>query len=228
MSNSETFIDEVSEEVRKDRLFGYMRKYGWIAVLAILAIVGGTAYVEYTKAQTTAQARAAGDTILAALNIDDDEGRSAALAQIDVPGGAGAITGLLSAASLQEMGDIEGVAAALEAVALSDDAPEVYRDLAVLKSVMIQGDTLAVEDRRAMLSGLAMAGSTFRLVAQEQLALIAAQTGDVDAAIEQFAAIAQDAEVTRGLRDRAFIMIVALGGDLEALISGLDNALGDQ
>ena len=44
MSNSETFIDEVTEEVRKDQLFGYIRKYGWIAVLAVLAIVGGTAF----------------------------------------------------------------------------------------------------------------------------------------------------------------------------------------
>ena len=49
MSNSETFIDEVTEEVRKDQLFGYMRKYGWIAVLAVLAIVGGTAFSELRK-----------------------------------------------------------------------------------------------------------------------------------------------------------------------------------
>jgi hypothetical protein len=228
MSNSETFIDEVTEEVRKDQLFGYMRKYGWIAVLAVLAIVGGTAFSELRKAQTETAAQAAGDTILAALEIDDDEARAAALSDIEATGGAAAITGLLAAADLTETGDVDGAAAALEAVALDDGSPQVYRDLATLKSVMVQRDTLSVQDRRAILSGLAAAGSTFRLVAKEQLALIAVEAGEAEDAITQFVAIAQDAEVTGGLRDRAFTMIVALGGDLEALISTPVTQVGDQ
>ncbi|MEN8840433.1 MAG: hypothetical protein ABF288_04880, partial [Octadecabacter sp.] len=58
----------------------------------------------------------------------------------------------------------------------------------------------------------------FRLVAQEQLALLSVEAGDIEAATTQFLAIAQDAEVTRGLRERAFSMIVALGGDIDALL----------
>ncbi|MCF2872179.1 tetratricopeptide repeat protein [Octadecabacter sp. G9-8] len=228
MSNSETFMDEVTEEVRKDQLFGYMRKYGWIAVLVVLVVVGGTAFSEFRKAQVENAAQAAGDTILSALEIDDNTERAAALAAIEATGGAGAITGLLAAADLTETGDIAGAVAALETVALDGEAPQVYRDLATLKSVMVQHDTLSADARRAMLSGLAMAGSSFRLIAQEQLAMIAVETGDVDDAIGQFVAIAQDAEVTRGLRERAFTMIVALGGDLEALISTPMTQTGDQ
>ena len=56
MSNPESFIEEVNEEVRRDRLYGLLRRYGWIAVLAILLIVGGAAYSEYRKAQARAQA----------------------------------------------------------------------------------------------------------------------------------------------------------------------------
>jgi hypothetical protein len=228
MSKSETFIDEVTEEVRKDQLFGYMRKYGWIAVLVVLLLVGGTAFSEYRKAQVENKAQAAGDTILAALQMDDDAQRAAALGAIDATGGAGAITGLLAAADLTETGNVAGAASALEAVALDDTVPQVYRDLATLKSVMVQRDTLGAAERRAMLSGLAMAGSSFRLIAQEQLALISVESGDVDGAIQQFVAIAQDAEVTQGLRERAFTMIVALGGDLEALISTALSQTGDQ
>lgn len=228
MSNNETFIDEVTEEVRKDQLFGYMRKYGWIAVLVVLALVGGTAYSEFNKSQAEANARAAGDQILAALEIDDDAARAAALQSIEATGGAAAITGLLAAADLTETGDIAGAASTLEAVALEDGAPEVYRDLAALKSVMVQGDSLAIEERRAMLAGLAAPGGAFRLVAQEQLALIAVEAGEIDAAIEQFAAIGQDAEVTRGLRERAFSMIVALGGDLDALVNVPTTQAGEQ
>ncbi len=218
MSNNESFIDEVSEEVRKDKLFGYMRKYGWIAVLVVLLIVGGTAYSELRKAAATNAAEAAGDEILTALEIDDDLERAAALQAIDANGPAAAITGLLAAADLTETGDIEGAVAALEAVALDDAAPQVYRELAALKSVMIQGDTLSVEERRGMLAGLAVAGASFRVVAQEQLALLSVEAGETEAAITQFAAIAQDAEATRGLRERAFSMIVALGGDIDALV----------
>lgn len=218
MSNSESFIEEVTEEVRKDQLFGYMRKYGWIAILVVLLIVGGTAYSEFRKAQDTNAAQAAGDKILAALEIDDDAERATALQAIEATGPAAAITGLLAASNLTETGDIEGAAVALEAVAMDDDTPQVYRDLATLKSVMAQGDSLSVEDRRAMLSGLAAAGAPFRLVAQEQLALLSVEEGDVETATTQFLAIAQDAEATRGLRERSFSMIVAMGGDIDALV----------
>ena len=215
MSNSESFIEEVTEEVRKDQLFGYMRKYGWIAVLVVLLIVGGTAYSEFRKAQVTNPAQAAGDKILAALEIDDDAERAAALQAIEATGPAAAITGLLAASDLTETGDIAGAAAALDVVALDENAPQVYRDLAALKSVMVQGDTLAIEERRAMLSGLAAAGAPFRLVAQEQLALLSVEAGDIDAATTQFLAIAQDAETTHGLRVRAFSMIEAMAVTLK-------------
>jgi len=226
MSNSESFIDEVTEEVRKDKLFGYMRKYGWIAVLAVLLIVGGTAYSEFRKAQTVQAAQAAGDQIIAALEMDDDAERAAALQAIETAGPAAAITGLLAGADLEETGDVAGAVAALDAVALDGDAPQVYRDLAALKSVMVQAETLSADDRRAILAGLAVAGAPFRIVAQEQLALISIEEGDVEAALTQFVALAQDAEATSGLRERAFSMIVALGGDIDALlgdIAGVSN-----
>lgn len=230
MSNSESFINEVTEEVRKEQLFGYLRRYGWIAVLVVLVVVGGTAFTEYRKAQSEAAAEATGDAVLAALEIDDDADRAAALAAIEAEGPSGAIVGLLAAANLAETDDRAAAAAALESVALDQDTPQVYRDLAALKSVMVQGDALPIEDRRAILSGLAAPGAPFRLVAQEQLALLAVEAGDTQAALEQFAAIGQDAEVTRGLRERAFSMIVALGGDLDGLTAQMTPTAeqGDQ
>jgi len=218
MSNTDSFIDEVSEEVRKDQLFGYMRKYGWIAVVVVLIVVGGTAFSEFRKSQAENAAKAAGDDILAALEIDDDAARAAALQAIDLDGGAGAVTGLLAAADLVETGDAAGAVETLNTVSTQSDAQKVYRDLAALKAAMIADGPMSLDDRRATFERLAAAGATFRLVAQEQLALMNIEAGDLDLALEQFAAIAQDAEVTGGLRDRAFAMIVALDGDLEALL----------
>jgi hypothetical protein len=33
MANTDSFIDEVNEEVRRDRLFAFFRKWAWLAVL---------------------------------------------------------------------------------------------------------------------------------------------------------------------------------------------------
>ena len=220
MSNTDSFIDEVSEEVRKDQLFGYMRKYGWIAVLVVLALVGGTAFSEIRKAQSEAAAKSTGDAILSALEMDDDAARAAALQAVEAEGGAAAVTGLLAGADLVETGEAGAATQTLNAVALQDDAPQVYRDLAALKAAMIADGPLSADDRRATFERLAAPGATFRLVAQEQLALMNVANGETALALEQFAAIAQDAEVTQGLRDRAFAMIVALDGDIESLILG--------
>ena len=36
VSNPESFIQEVTEEVRRDRLYSYFRKYGWIPALIVV------------------------------------------------------------------------------------------------------------------------------------------------------------------------------------------------
>ena len=64
MSNPDSFIDEVTEEVRRDRLFRLFRKYGWIGVVIILGLVGGTAWTEWSKTREAARAQAFGDAML--------------------------------------------------------------------------------------------------------------------------------------------------------------------
>ena len=55
MSDTDSFIEEVSEEVRRDRLFKLMKRYGWIAILAVLLLVGGAAFNEVRKARQAAE-----------------------------------------------------------------------------------------------------------------------------------------------------------------------------
>mgnify|MGYP005990834951 CR=1 FL=1 len=214
MSETDSFIDEVTEEVRRDELFGYFRRYGWIALALVLLLVGGAAYNEYRKAQTTAAAQDAGDQLLAALGNDNPADRVTALAGIAVDGPADTVVRLTNAAILQEAGDIDGARAALDAVALDAELPDLYRDLAAFKAAMLPSEDAAA--RMSALEALAQPGATFALLAQEQLALLHVDAGDTDAAIAALKDIAANAETTRGLRQRAQTMIVALGGSLEA------------
>jgi len=212
VSDTDSFINEVSEEVRREKLFGYLRRYGWIGVAAVLLLVGGAAWNEYRSAQERAAAEAAGDALLAALEESDPAERAAAMAQIESDGSAAAVTLLLRAATQQEAGDIAASAETLDAVATNGDLPEMYRDLAAFKSATLPTGETAT--RRATLEALSQPGQPFRLLALEQIAYITLAEGDADGAIGIMRQIEEDAGVTRGLRERVQTLMVALGEPL--------------
>jgi hypothetical protein len=214
VSNPESFIEEVTEEVRRDRLFAIFRKYGWIAILAVVLIVGGAAFTEWQKASRAAQAKAFGDTLLTALDENSPEARRKALA--DAAGAAngnpdgGAIQKLLLASD--PAGDKAGSLAALDAVASDPAISQTYRDLAVLRRVILAAADMDVSARRAALDPLAIPGRPFRTLALEQLAYLSVEAGETEAAITQLRALSNDQEAPTGLRQRASQMIEALGG----------------
>ncbi len=214
MSDTDSFINEVSEEVRRDALFVYLRRYGWIAVLAVVLIVGGAAWNEYSKAQARTLAQQTGDQMLDALSADGPEERAAALAETTIDGPAVAVSLLLTAATQQEAGQIQDAAATLGTLATNMDVPEIYRELAAMKAAMLPTDD--ADARSASLAALAQPGAPFRLIALEQLGLIEVENGDTEAAISIMRQISEDAAATRGLRERAQTLIVALGGDVNA------------
>jgi len=209
VSNPDSFINEVTEEVRRDKLFGYFRRYGWIAIVVVLLIVGGAAFREYRLAATQAESRAFGDAVLDALDRDDPAVRSAALAAIAASGQRRALLGLLQSTDPET--DKAATLAALASVADDATLPASYRDLAVLRRVLVAGADLPAADRQALLDPIAAPGRPYRTLALEQLALLSVETGDISAAVTALEALRQYQEASPGLRRRAEQMIVALG-----------------
>lgn len=218
MSETDSFIEEVTEEVRRDRLFATFRKYGWIGVALVAIIVGGTAWNEWQKARAQSQAQVFGDAILAALDSDDAAARVIALEQISAGDGSGraAVLGFLAADETLKGGDREGALTRLEALAADADLPDNYRQLAEIKAVILAGDDMAAADRDAALARLATPGAPFRVLALEQQALVLVSDGKTDAALGLLNQILNEPDVTPGLRRRATEMIVVLGGEPEA------------
>jgi hypothetical protein len=225
MSDTDSFIDEVTEEVRRDRLFGLLRRYGWIAALVVVLIVGGAAWNEYRKAQTRTEAERLGDQILAALSAGEPASRRAGLETINSDSaGAQAVVNLLSAAEAQQSGEIDTAVEKLNAVAVNGELPEIYRQIAAFKALVLQAETMDPEARRRQLEALAVPGAPLSLLAQEQLALQDVAEGRHDAAIDRYQAILQDAGVSSDLQQRALQVIVALGGTPELTnLPGLGN-----
>jgi hypothetical protein len=212
LSNPESFIDEVTEEVRRDKLFKAFRKYGWIGVVLVLGVVGGTVWNEWQKATANARAEAFGDAVSDALDLPDPAARRAALAAVPADGAQAAIQQLLLASDPED--DKAATLAALDAVIADPAQTPLYRDLATLRRVVVAGSDMPVGDRRTALEGIAVAGRPFRVLAQEQLAYLLIEEGQKDAAIAALQALAQDQEASPALRGRVGQVIVALGGKM--------------
>ena len=210
MSNPDSFVDEVTDAVRRDRLFAAFRKYGWIGVLLVVVIVGGAAWNEWQKARTAARAEGFGDAALAALEKTDPAERMAALTAIAADGDQKAVQSLLLAGNPDA--DKAAALAALDALIADGARPQVYRDLAVLRRVALAGLEMPLADRRAALQGVAIPGRPFRTLAEEQLAYLLIEEGQTEAALTALLALVQDQEAPAGMRQRLGLAIVALGG----------------
>lgn len=210
MSNPDSFIDEVTEEVRRDKLFAAFKKYGWIGGLVVAVVVGGTAWTEWRKSTETAQAQAFGDAVFAATEAADPAARRAALAAVPATGERAAVLNLLLASDPSD--DRAATIAALQKVEADATLPQVWRDLAVLRRVSLQGAELPLTERRGLLEPIAQPGRTFRPLAAEQLAYLLVEEGKTADAITALQSLTQDQDATAGLRSRAGQMIVALGG----------------
>ncbi len=208
MSDTDTFINEVNEELQRDRLYTVMRKYGWIAIAAVLLIVGGAAYNEWQKAGARAEAQALGDALTSALEEADPAAQSAAFAAIGTEGDARAVVAFLAAASGPD-GASDAALEGLKALAQDADLSRIYKDMAALKLTMT--GTLSAAERVEMLTPLTSAGAPYRTLAEEQLALADIETGNLEAAISRLQALLQDDDASQPLRARAEQLIVSLG-----------------
>lgn len=225
MSNPDSFIDEVTEEVRRDRLYALFRKYGWIGVVLVLGIVGGAGVTEWRKAQAENRAQAFGDAVLDALDLGAPEDRREALGAIATDGDQTGILKLLLASDPET--DREGTLAALDALAADASQPQSYRDLATLRRVIVAGADVPLADRRATLDPIAAPGRPFRTLALEQMAYLLVEEGKTDEAIAALTALTTDQDATASLRSRAGQVVVALGGEIAAPEAAPETAPAD-
>ena len=218
MSDTDSFLQEVSEELRRDRLYRNMRKYGWIAILVVIVIVGAATYREYLKSQAETKAELFGTSIIDALNEKNAADRISKLQKINAPGeNAKAVVAMLLSAEL-----IGNETASLEMSSLSDAIEGLsvdthYRDLLNFKILLKSSEIMNLGERMKAFKALSKPGNPFRLLAEEQMALIELELGNTENAIEKISQILLDAELTTGLRNRATQMMIALGKDPELI-----------
>ena len=212
MSNNESFIQEVSEEVRRDRLYRILKKWGWIGIAVIVALVGGASFNEWNKDSKMNSARNLGDRVLSAVSnkdpIDLKEIETSNISQ-DI-----FIKNLLSAILLSD-NKLDASKKALEEIRDLPSITKTYRELNAFKLglLVLKEGNLTSDERFSVFEGLVEPGSPFRLLAKEQQALILIEQGKLELAIKALTEISVDSETTASLKRRVTQLRISLGSD---------------
>ena len=212
MSNNESFIQEVSEEVRRDRLYRILKKWGWIGIAVIVALVGGASFNEWNKDSKMNSARNLGDRVLSAVsNKDPIELKEIETSNIsqDI-----FIKNLLSAILLSD-NKLDASKKALEEIRDLPSITKTYRELNAFKLglLLLKEDNLTSDERFGVFDELVEPGSPFRLLAKEQQALILIEQGKLELAIKALTEISVDSETTASLKRRVTQLRISLGSD---------------
>ncbi|GAB4358876.1 MAG: tetratricopeptide repeat protein [Oricola sp.] len=210
--SEDSFIREVEEELRSDRLKSIWDRFGTaiigIAILIVVATAGWRGYEYYTRTQ----ANASGDRFLAALKLANENKPDEALAALreleaDGHGAYPVLARMRAATVLQEKGDAEAAVAAFDEVAADTSAPAAVRDMARIRAAYILVDTGSATDVAERAEQLSSDSNPLRHAAREALGLAAWKEGRLADARTLFQEIIDDPAAPRNAQQRAAIML---------------------
>ena len=205
-------MQEVSEEVRKDRFYRILKKWGWVGIALIVALVGGASFNEWNKESKINSARNLGDRVLAAIASKD----VIDLKEIEIKNVSQDIfiKNLMSAILFSD-DKLDASKKALEEIGGIPEITKTYKDLNAFKLglLLLKSGNLTGEERFDVFEVLVEPGSPFRSLAKEQQALILIEQGNIELAIKTLMEITDDSETTDTLRRRVAQLRISLGSD---------------
>ncbi|WP_161861338.1 tetratricopeptide repeat protein [Algicella marina] len=223
MSETDSFLEEVTEEVRRDKMIKTMRRNAPFLIGAVVLLIGGIGVNEYLKASARAEAEATGDAMMAALTAEDAADRAAGLQALVAEGGDAEVLARMQLAAVQAReGDREAAIDTLRAVQGGSGVDTRYADIAAMKIAMLLQGQDTVAERRALLENLSLAGHPLQDLALEQMAALALEQGDTEAALADLTRIVESPTASSSGRSRATQLIIALGGELPEQETGAD------
>lgn len=216
--NNEAFIREVDEELRRDQLASFGKRYGialLVGIVLALAAFGGWLYWQHH--QRTQQGEA-GEQFSGALDqlASGQQAKAgstlATLAKSDNDGYR-ALAKMTQADLALAKNDLKGASALFASIAGDAQAPQPLRDMALVRQTAAEFDTLPPQQVITRLQGLAVAGNPYLGSAGEMVAIAQLRAGRKAEAARLFSTIAKDDKVPQTIRSRAVQMAGVLGVD---------------
>ncbi|MCM8730793.1 tetratricopeptide repeat protein [Hephaestia sp. GCM10023244] len=215
---NEVFFREVDEELRRDEMAEFARRFGvWIIVgiVAVLLALGGYLYWRHHQEQAAGvegeQFQQAIES-LGANKVGDAAKQLGPLAESNTPGYR-AMARFTEADILLQKNDLKGAAAKFASIAQDQKLAAAFRDLALIRQTAAEYDSLKPEVVINRLRGLAVKGSPWIGSAGEMVALAHLRQGRADLAGKLFGEIAATEHVPESIRQRAVQMSGTLGVD---------------
>jgi hypothetical protein len=216
--SDDSFIREVNEELRQDKVKEAWTKFGrWLLIAVVILLVATAAYVGWDRYQA-AQADASGDQYLAALDLAAAGQHDEAVAALEalVADGHGAYPDLarMRIGSVREaQGEPLRAVEAFDVVAADSRATQAIRDMAAIRAAYILVDHGSVDDVRRRVERLTGDSEPLRFPAREAVALAAWKAGDEETASSLFQQLVDDTGASSGISARARLLleVVAAG-----------------
>jgi hypothetical protein len=215
---TDTFVREVDENLRRDRMNELAKKYsGWItaALVLFLGAVGGFIYWQNHRVEQSGKQVEQ----LSQVFADVGSGKtSAAPKQLDELANSGSkavrASALFTRAALAlQQNDVKLATAKYREIAGDDGLPKPYRDAALIRQTALEFDSLKPEEVIARLKPLAEPGNPWFGSAGEMTAMALIKQGKKNEAGQLFARIARDKQVPETMRARAVQIASTLGVD---------------
>ncbi len=215
---NEAFLREVDEELRREELANFGKRYGRLLIgvvggglVALAAVLGWNYYREQSAATQGEQFSTVYD-LLAASKTAEAAKPLADLARSDVPVYR-ALAGYVQAdVALREMDPqnpaksavaLKNAAARFAAVAADPKVPQSLRDLALIRQTYAEYDTLKPDAVIARLQPLVVKGGPWLGSAGELVAVAQLQLRQTDKARATLAIVTADPDLPDSLRQRA-------------------------
>ncbi|MEE3101593.1 MAG: tetratricopeptide repeat protein, partial [Pseudomonadota bacterium] len=206
MTDRDSFIDEVSEELRRDRMLRAWKRYGPWVIGGLVVLVGAAGAATWLDQKDRAEAERIGAELIRAGEAPDAAARAAefaGIAEAAGPGeGAALVARLSEAAALAEAGDAAAAAGKFEAIESDGAADPVYRALAGFRAAMLRAADLSPQERVAAMDAHVRPDSPFRLLALERRGVAKLEAGDEVGARADARTALDDPMLSPGLRQR--------------------------
>lgn len=216
--DNETFYREVDEELRKEQLTGFWKRYGALLIGGILLFLAALAGFLWWQQRQTEQAGERGQALIETYEQVQAGQAKAAVPKLDQlategPEGIRAAALLTKADIAIQQKNLPAAAAAFRSVADNAEFAEPYRQLALIRQTSVEFDQIAPQEVIRRLGPLAVAGNPWFGSAGELVALAHLKNNQPARAAPIFAAMAKDQKLPQSIRSRALQMAGALGID---------------
>ena len=210
--SDDSFIREVDEELRTERVQDFWQRYGKLVIGAAVLIVVVTSGFRFYDYYSSKQSAEAGDAFMSAVTLAQDGKQDEALAAFSKLEGQSTksyqtLALMRGASELAKKGEIDAAVEKFDAIAADADAEENLRSVARIRGAMLLVDSGDVEQVQSRVSPLSAPGAPYRASAREALGLVYYKVGDLENAFKQFNSLVDDSETPQALAQRTRIMM---------------------